>query len=302
MKARNKILPLMLILLVVCPLKLMNKPAKKKAIFSLEAINAKIPYHSEWEGHALNEEETRILGIAFGQPYHYLGSGGQCFAFVSADEKYVIKFIKQKAFAIPNWLEKFPIPWMIHSIKQKKILKKEARRNKIFSTFKMSFDFLKEETGILFVHLNATQNINKALCVFDAQGKSHLLALDDLEFIVQKKCALAYSFIDSLIQKNDRESAQRAIEKLLALNVQLFQKGFRNRDSNFHTNYGFIDEEAILIDVGRMVYDNDIKKPEHFKRELQKISLSLRNYLAKHHPLLVEAYDPLRKIPLRSND
>ncbi len=265
-------------------------PPRNKS-FSLEAISAQHPFNPEWEIRPLSHSEEEEIAKALSQPYHYLGSGGQCFSFVSSDDRYVIKFIKQKAFDIPIWMNHFPLPFLIYWLREKKLEKREAKRNRVFNAFKLSFDLLSEETGLFYVHLNRTQHLKKTLSFCDALGKTHFLNLDDLEFIVQKKADLAYNTLNSLMKKNDIERAKLAIEQLLTLNIKLYQKGFLNRDPNFRSNCGFIENGAIIIDVGRIIYSEKIKKPKKYKQELLKITPKFRFYISTQYPELIPYFD-----------
>ena len=266
------------------------RPQKKQA-FSLEAISAQIPFHSEWQGRLLSKDEEEHVARALSQPYKYLGSGGQCFSFVSSDEKYVIKFFKQKAFALPIWMNDFPFPFLIKWLQEKKTIKRKEKRHRVFNAFGLSFDFLPSETGLLYVHLNRTIHLKKTLSFCDAMGKTHLLNLDKLEFVIQKKADLAYSVLDSLMEKGNFEGAKLAIDQLLLLNIKLYQKGFRNRDPNFRSNCGFIDGQAIVIDVGRIIESKEIKEPKNYQKELSQIIPKFRLYLSKRHPELLSHFD-----------
>ncbi len=265
-------------------------PPRSKS-FSLEAISAQLPLNPEWETRVMSPSEEQHVAQALSQPYHYLGSGGQCFSFVSSDQQYVIKFIKQKAFDIPIWMNQFPLPFLIDWLKEKKWKKRADKRNRVFNAFKLSFDLLSEETGLLYVHLNQTQHVKKILPFCDALGKTHFLNLDDLEFVVQKKADLAYNTLHSLMEKKESEGAKLAIDQLLALNVKLYQKGFRNRDPNFKSNCGFIGTDAIVIDVGRILPLENIKTAEEHKQELLKITPQFRAYISTQYPELLPHFD-----------
>lgn len=264
---------------------------KKSTPFSREAIQADVHFRPEWESRGMSPEEDRVVREALSQPYRYLGCGGQCYAFASSDDQYVVKFFKQKPFTVAPWIAKFPIPILMDWLKVKKSEKKEKIRSNVFNAFKVSLAHLSQETGMLYVHLNRTSDLNKTLSVTDADGEPHLLPLDDLEFALQKKAELAFQRIDSLMQGSDVEGAKRAVYKLLKLNLELYQKGYRNRDPNFHSNYGFIGEEAILIDVGRLVYTEEIKAAENISKEFKKVALRFRKYLADNYPQLLGHFE-----------
>lgn len=269
----------------------LRSEVKKSKPFSLEAIYSQRPSSSEWICRNLNAEEESQVSEALEGSYRYLGSGGQCYAFVSENDKYVIKFFKQKSFSIPGWIDEFPIPVLVSWLKNAKIRKRDEYRHKVFKAFKLSINDLSQETGMLFVHLNQTNHLNKQLSFYDEKGICHLLNLDDLEFIIQKKAQMAFAKIDALMQKQDIAAAKEAITKLLQLNIDFYQKGVRNRDPNFRSNCGFIGNEAILIDVGRIVYSEDIKKPSEMKREFNKAIPKFQKYLSTEHPELLPFFE-----------
>jgi hypothetical protein len=287
----RKILLVLLFAIALLPALFPHPLPLKNKSFSLEAISTHLPFHPEWEGRPLKEDEKWETAQALSQPYHYLGSGGQCFSFVSADGKYVIKFIKQKAFEIPLWMNHFPFPFLIYWLREKKVIKKEGKRHRAFTAFKLSFDLLPGETGLLYIHLNRTEHLNKTLPFCDALGKTHLLNLDELEFVVQRKADLAYAVLDSLMEKREIENAKLAIDQLLSLNVKLYREGFQNRDCNFRSNCGFIDTRAIVIDVGRIIYDEEIKNPKIYKEHLRQTTVKFRHYLSTSHPELLSHFD-----------
>jgi hypothetical protein len=255
---------------------------------------------------------------------------------VSQDDRYVLKFFKQKAFILPEGI------WT-HWRREKKRRKKEKHRDRTFSAFKLSFDHLSEETGLLYVHLNPTDHLKRILHVTDTSGIVHALDSDTLQFVLQKKGTVAHEAIDQLMATGDLDGAKAAVATLVHLQVSLYQKGFRNRDPNLKSNCAFIgpipemiQESApgvrqspgieiggggdsiklntipspansiagaftrprcrflnhfrykpLLIDVGRMVYCEEIREEKYFKKELVRITRNFRNYLAESHPELL---------------
>lgn len=286
----KRIFLVLLVFLAPLPF-LSSRRQPKEKHFSLEAITAKHLSQPEWETRLLSAEEWGQVQVALSQPYCYLGSGGQCDAFVSQDDHYVIKFFKQKKFAIPEWMEHFPLPFLIGPLKNKKVAKREQKRAKVFSAFKLCFDAFQEETGLVYLHLNPTQGLFRTLSLQDAKGNKHAIPLDSVEFVLQKKAKLAYSVIDAHAAHGNLAEAKQAIDQLLKLHIAFYQKGLRNRDAKFKANCGFIDEKAVLIDVGRVVYSEEIKNPKNYTQELLQITPPFRKYLAKEHPELLPYFD-----------
>jgi len=254
-----------------------------------ETINSDCPFHSQWETARLNEQESQEVKRALSQPFRYLNGGGQCMTFASLDDEYVIKFFKQRKFAIPTWIEQFPLPFLIEPLRKKKERKREERREEVFSAFIDSFNHLSKETSLLYVHLNPTNHLQVKLEISDKDGKEYRLELDKLQFVVQRKAELASRVIDRLVGSGQIEEAKRAIDQLIALQLTISEKGFRNRDPNFRHNYGFIGTEAILIDTGKIV-------PRDEKSDLDRpiITSHLERYLKEHHPQLLLYFETKR--------
>lgn len=291
MNSIRKTLLFLLLIIALLPTIIPHPLPVRNKHFSLESISTQIPFNRQWETRSLSNVEEREVAKALSQPYQYLGGGGQCFSFVSSDHRYVIKFFKQKAFEIPIWMNHFPLPFLICWLRDKKMAKREAKRSRVFNAFKLCFNRIPTQTGLLYIHLNCTDHLKKTVPFCDALGNTHQLNLDNLEFVIQKKADLAYSTLDSLMEKKDLSRAKLAIDQLLHLNVELYLKGFRNRDVNFRSNCGFIDTGAMVIDIGRIVDDEKIKKPKKFKQELLKITPKFRLYLSSRYPELLPHFD-----------
>src|SRR5262249_20212942 len=62
---------------------------------------------TEWEMPALSPEEEKRLDVILNQRFHYLAKGAHCFAFVSDDQNYVIKFHRFASHLRPlSWLSR----------------------------------------------------------------------------------------------------------------------------------------------------------------------------------------------------
>lgn len=285
---------LSLLFIALIPAFLSKPSPQRPKQFSLEAISAEIPFHQEWETRALNNDEKSEVASALSQPYKYLGGGGQCFCFVSSDEKYVIKFFKQKAFAPPPWMDQFAVPFLIHWLRNKKIAKGEEKRGHVYDAFRYSFEHLAEETSLLYVHLNPSEHLQKSVAFTDVEGKTHSLNMDDLPFVVQRKGRLAADLLDEKMRNNDLAGAEQTIDELLSIQFKLYRKGFRNRDPNFRGNYGFLGTSPFVIDVGRM---SPLKGEKMGRIELDRTTRKLRLHIAARHPQLLSHFDQsLKKI------
>ncbi|MBI3237056.1 MAG: hypothetical protein HYZ48_05085, partial [Chlamydiales bacterium] len=160
--------------------------------FSILQISSNRGFNPAWNTRDLSADERDELGTALDQSYRYLACGNQAFAFESEDGKYILKFFKQKLFTPPlHWkLLAFFSPQ--EGRRAKKIGKKKDKLRRDFESYRIAFDELKEETGLVCVHLNPTDWIGKNVEIFDKLHIRHGIALDHFDFILQKKADLVY--------------------------------------------------------------------------------------------------------------
>ncbi|MBI2742353.1 MAG: hypothetical protein HYX48_00350 [Chlamydiales bacterium] len=250
------------------------KVVYKAALFLLIFLGVERFCHWQTDGFALQKVLTRMEGgaqkkadpvviEALSQKFFYLASGGSCYAFQSADGKYVLKLFKQ------------------HHLHGKK-------RERVFESCKLAFQEFKEETGLLCVHLNRDEELKTSFTLVDKLGIAHLLFADDVQFLLQKKAEMAYSHIDRLMAENNIEGAKRAVDQILLLPAQIARKGIKDLDPNVKTNLGFIGDRAVKIDVGPFVRDARFTDERYVGKQLVKPKRQLQNWLKSHYPELYQ--------------
>ena len=250
--------------------------------FTLTNIHSDLPYSSQWE------ISCKELPNIFHQRFTYLGSGGQAYAFLSEDGNYVLKFFKHHLRRLPFWLKVLPLP---SRFAIKKEIKREKRQQKLlrdFESYKIAYQILPEESGLLYAHLNKTKDLKKQARIVDKLGIEHKVDLDGVEFVVQKRASLVFPHLDTLIEQGKIEKAKRSIDALFFLVTSRCQKGIYDEDPRIRHNMGFVEDKAILIDVGRLRKDPQRKDPEVQKKDLLKITAHLQVYLKEHSPDLYE--------------
>lgn len=199
--------------------------------FRLAKLWVDFPYDAKWDTVADANLES-ILG----QNYQFLGKGTQSYVFESVDGEYVVKFFRF------DRLKNEDIP-------------------QFFQSAKIAYDFLREETGLIYLHLNPTRSHLPILQCKDAIGRTIHLPLDQLRFAIQKK---AIPFRSCLGSKERLEQFSALLKKRAA-------KKIRNRDSNLSRNFGFLADRAIEIDFGSFYFDPDLDEEEEVGRYLQKL-------------------------------
>ncbi|MBS0649110.1 MAG: hypothetical protein JSS10_07815 [Verrucomicrobia bacterium] len=161
------------------------------------------------------------------QKFYLRDQGGQSYVFISEDGKYVLKFFKD-----------MPRPWLRWPSYQKK---KFGKLKRTLTGYQLAYDRLREETGLLYLHLSPSSSPLPALLI-DRLHITHTLDLSSVYFVLQKRAEPLTSpqnflpQIQQLLQK--RSSAQIA-----------------DHDPRLHFNLGWIDHHLVFIDPGRFTHD-----------------------------------------------
>ncbi|MDN3506949.1 MAG: hypothetical protein P0S96_06940 [Simkaniaceae bacterium] len=227
----------------------------------------------------VSDQDYSTLGTAVAQPYRFLGQGKQMIAFASEDNKYVLKFfnpmrpLKAKWYTNSKYWKRYSsLKWI-----SREWLGKKARLKKLFVRHKMAFELLKDETGLLFVHLSPKKQVCHLVSLKDKKGKEHFVSLTDTPFILQEKAQLAASYFETLIQENKVEQAKEAIAAMETLFETRLKLGITDRIQTMENNYGFVDGKPIQIDVGRIRQDPELNYEEEQERIIGNFRLWAKN-------------------------
>ena len=251
--------------------------------FSLKKIRSSFTPSAEWKVENLSPyDEAEVRGV-LNQEYHYLASGAQSYAFLSKDGRYVLKFFKKKHLTPKNWLRWIPLPGM-KDYRIRKVERRIQHKRELFSSYKSAFENLKEETGLLFVHLNKSNNLGTKVLMFDRSGKRYAADLDDYEFVLQKKAMIAHDYLSALIEQGEIEKVKGALCALLSHVVRQCKKGYIDQDTGVGYNYGFIGNRVIHFDVGRVIFDEGAKDPACYQREILRIGKKLEAWITLKYP------------------
>jgi hypothetical protein len=238
--------------------------------FTVLRITSKLTPNPAWETTPLStEDHTRIKKI-LSQPYSYLDNGVQSFVFASSDGEYVIKFFRHDHLDGPFWL----------TPNQK--AKKQAQLHQEFLSYKLAYENLRNQTGLVFLHLNKTNDLHQTLDLVDKLGIHHPIPLDKYEFLIQKRASLLYTALNQMIEENRLSEAKDTLSKLVRLLAQRTENGISDKDPDLITNFGVIGTEPIQIDVGRFSQ----REPKLDKDEIIRITDRLDQYLIIRCPEL----------------
>lgn len=264
---------------------------KKNESFCFRNMCANLPFQSEWTidpARLPSESETACI---FRQSFRYLNKGHQSYVFESEDHNYVIKFYRLPSHlrALP-WLNR-PFAYHFNSKRQKTKNYNLEKLDITFKSYKLAFEELKKESGLVYVHLNKTANLKRKLKIVDKLGIEYAVDLDTTPFAIQRKAQLIFPTLEHLIQQNDLETAKKIILNVIEMIISRSQKGIVDEDSILEKNYGLIGTHAIHIDFGRFAKKKKLQKSRLFiQQETLKTTESLKNWLADHHEELFQFY------------
>ncbi len=275
---------------------------KRNHSFCLHFIEAPLTYNPAWDISAPFPEE------AFSQPFYYLDKGAQSFVFASKDGEWVLKFYK-----FPSHMR--TLSWLTRPFSYdqdpKRIRIKEHNIERFFLSFNsylLAFRDLAEETGVAYVHLNPTAHLGKHLTIIDSLGVSYLLKLDSFSFILQRKAQDIFPVLDEAMSRGDMDTGKKIVEALISVIASRCQKGISDLDAMANTNYGWLEDRAVHIDVGRFVQNEKVKQPAACKEEVVRITQVFSDHLGKNYPELYSYYltkigelAPAEKSPMPSS-
>ncbi|MGE0670705.1 MAG: hypothetical protein AB7H48_11170 [Parachlamydiales bacterium] len=242
----------------------------------------------EWEIPSSVIDDPKLIDHILNQKFTYFNKGSQAYVYISEDKKYILKFLKQNKLHSNSWLAYFPFsfnPWY-----QKGLLLKKKHQS-TFRAIKTAFIDFKQETGLLYVHLNSTKNLNKKITIFDRRGNTHLVDLDKTSFLVQKKANLIYVRITELMSQGETEQAKQIITSVFSLIDLLGKRGVVDNDPILRKNFGLIDDRAVQIDIGRMRIDPLRIQSLQYKHEVASITKSFKTWIEKNYPELLEHFE-----------
>jgi hypothetical protein len=186
----------------------------------------------------------------------------------------------------PVWLNALQLPFHLQPLKVKKMLEKKIALTKTFRSYKIAYEELKQETGIVFLHLNKSDTLKHKLTILDNLSIAHQLDLDQMEFLVQKRADLFFPHFESTIQEKGLDGAKQIISDLVHFLTRRNQKGIFDKDPDIETNFAFLNDQIVQIDVGRFSLDPQRRNPDIYHEEIIRITDHFNLWLKQNYPSL----------------
>ncbi len=235
------------------------------------------------KGHlGLSEQEIAPVRSILSKPFRFMTKGLQCYVFVSEDNKYVLKLLKWKEIEPPLWTRYVPDSW-VADLKKRKKEKKEHD----FTSYQIARDELKEETGLIYLHLQKTEGLDTTLCLYDPLRIRHLVPADDIEFILQKKAESFLSYFTK--HKNDEEKMASFFSSFVHVIQKRIEKHISDSDISLEYNTGICENKPVLFDIGNLSHlkENTTSSYDTLQKELQIV----HSWLQKNSPSLVSCLE-----------
>ena len=238
-----------------------------------------------FEGIGREREFSEEAEKALSQRYLYLARGRQCFAFLSEDGKYVLKFPRLDRY---NDRILFHINPFRDSVDWRR-KSHSLRKDKLFASFEISCDDLLEETALVAL-FNAPKT-GKKVEIVDRLGRTVKLPLEKTGFILQRKLRLFQDVFQEAMDKRDEGEVSRILDRLIDVVIQIAKKGIISKDGSFLKNFGFDENRAYQIDVGSFYRMENLSDEEVFSLAMHASLETLRVWLLELNPSLLELID-----------
>jgi hypothetical protein len=252
--------------------------------FSIRQMTSSLPPYPQYQVN-LSESLKERIQVLLHQNFHYIGKGCQFYVFESEDGQYVIKFLKHKHLRPFTWLKEIPMPKRWQQAAAEKIARRQERVERLFTSCKLAFERMSEETGLLYIHLNREPVLEKVVTLIDKIGCRHRIDIDNYEFVIQQKALT----VKEVFSQESKEEVEKRIKQLAALVVARCEKGIGDRDRSFVQNVAFSTDKknALFVDIGQFYEDVSLKNQDLLQKEVMRRLGNLRYWMQKKIPELV---------------
>lgn len=252
--------------------------------FRLANIACPIPYEKSWKIAALSPKDERLLEQILNQPFTYLGKGAQAYVFASQDNQYVLKFFKFKHLHPSFFIKALPAVGSFKTYKEKQIARKERKLMGVFKSYKLAYDANRSESGLVFIQLNTEDSPQRLVTITDKLGIKRTIDLQNYPFIVQHKGKMLRVVVDELLKKQDVKMAKKRFGQILDLYAREYRKGIFDHDHGVMRNTGFIGDDPIHLDVGKLVIEEEMRDKKNARKDAELVVNKINFWMKKHYP------------------
>lgn len=281
--------------------------------FWIERVKAdNLSYQAAFETTPSTKEELASIKTLLKQPFYLMGSGSECFAFISQDGKYVIKLFKLDHLR-PVYLRKGIFrhdlreyasslspeppyqkyfPKTIQNLLNRVRGIREFRVQRTFQSIVLAYNQLKKETALVYVHLNPSEEFTEPLVLYDSCHIAHQVDPNAVRFVIQETATPFIPHMKALIKAEKKEEIERSLSSLLDLLIHRCKNGLADRDI-IARNFGFVRGDAIEIDTGSFSRSSKMKEDWIYTQEIYYATLEIRSWLEKQNPQIATRFSEL---------
>lgn len=252
--------------------------------FQLSNIADTTSFTKTWDTRSPTKDETALATNILQQKFTYLGKGCQSYVFLSEDGQYVLKFIKYQRFQTKPWLDVLAFIPYFHQYREERLSVKKEKLFMLLTGWQTAFNHLPQETGVVWVHLNAKTGLSYPITIVDKIGSSHSIDLRDYQYLVQRKVEMIDVYLQKLFEHQELDKAQAMMDKLIAMILGIYQQGFADNDPALIQNTGVAHDMPLPIDMGQLVQNNAAKDESVYKQALFNKTYRLREWLSPRSP------------------
>lgn len=231
------------------------------------------------------EEMTAVFAI-LEQPFDYLGKGCQSYVFASRDGAYVLKLLKYHRFRTKWWVDLFSFIPAVERHRARRAARKEEKLGSLLNSWKVAANSLREESGVLFVHLEKGQLFERPLILYDKLGKRHAIDLNKCEFLLQRRVRMLGEEIEARMARGEEEEVQGLLRSIVELLHSEYDRGIIDNDHALMQNTGVLAGRPIQIDVGQFFRVAPARSRALYKQHLFNKTYKFRHWLSNHYPSL----------------
>lgn len=212
------------------------------------------------------------------QPFTFLGSGNQSFAFESRDRQTVLKLFK---FHTLQGFDPYDlVPEYFQSFHENHAKDRKKKVDRLLNGLIFAENYNRDNAGILYIHFPPTPLFGKKVSIQDRAGRIHSLNLAEYVFVLQKKAVPLGETLKGHLNQGDVQGAVAKLFALYRMIAQDLKNGLYDQDHNVMANMGFVGETPIRIDFGKL----SLQKIE-IEKEIAKINNErILPWLKKNYP------------------
>ncbi|MBI2812050.1 MAG: hypothetical protein HYX67_14635 [Candidatus Melainabacteria bacterium] len=173
------------------------------------------------------------------------------------------------------------------------LLAQKEKLERVFSSSHLAYTALKNETGLLYLNINAADSLKKVQArVVDKLGIEHTLDLSSAPFALQLRADNPFQALRLHLRHKDVDGAKVIVKEIVECLKARYQKGVKDLDPALRRNVGLIKDRAISIDIGSFLASKKLS-PEEMHSELIDDTGRMRSWLLKRSPELTAYLDLL---------